>query len=49
MNYDVEDSVIFRLESLWHLVVRCADTVNVSREVTLETDSYVLYYVLNSQ
>ena len=33
MKCDVEDSVIFRLESLRHLVVPCADAVNVPRDV----------------
>ena len=34
MDCDVRDSVMFRLDSLRHLVVRCAEIANVPREVT---------------
>ena len=35
MDCDVRDSVIFRLNSLLHLVVRCGDIANVPRELSL--------------
>ena len=35
MDCDVRESVIFRLNSLRHLVVRCADIANIPPEVNL--------------
>ncbi|KAJ7382625.1 hypothetical protein OS493_033983 [Desmophyllum pertusum] len=35
MDCDMRDSVIFRLNSLRHLVVRCGDIANVPREVSI--------------
>lgn len=41
MDCDVRDSVIFRLDSLRHLVVRCVDVANVPREVILNLQRVV--------
>ena len=41
MDCDVRDSVMFRLDSLRHLVVRCVEIANVSREVILNLQRIV--------
>lgn len=41
MDCDVRDSVMFTLDSLRHLVVRCVEIANVPREVILNLQRVV--------